>query len=369
MSRTPVSSTLRKERRRAGLSQAALAHRVGVSRQAIVAIEAGKQVPGTDLALNLARALSCSVEDLFHLETQPSTVHATMAEAGEPSSKRVVLGRVLGRWVAHPVSSHTQAAHGVTGSGSGSGGRIEPLTAARHFEDNLLVAGCAPLLGLLAQRSRSPRGDLAASWIPRGSVGALGLLDAGLVHMAGVHFEDSGPGALDDLIRSHLAGQPWQTVTLTRWRQGLAVPKGNPLAVRTPEDLLRPGLRFAHRERGAVAHQLLTRFVEGAGGRPEDITGPTASGHLAVAHAVAMGAADTGITIEAAALSRGLDFVPLSEERFDLVLRPQQATEKTTEAFLNLMVDGAFRRDAGALGGYDLSQTGRRRDFEPAPAA
>jgi putative transcriptional regulator len=48
-----------------GLSQQALAERVGVSRQAVLSIEAGRQVPSTALALQLAHTVGRSVEDLF----------------------------------------------------------------------------------------------------------------------------------------------------------------------------------------------------------------------------------------------------------------------------------------------------------------
>ena len=61
----PVVNRLRQRRQQAGLSQAALSERVGVSRQALAAIEASRQVPSTTLALELARQLRCSVETSF----------------------------------------------------------------------------------------------------------------------------------------------------------------------------------------------------------------------------------------------------------------------------------------------------------------
>ena len=67
MSELLVASDLRERRERLRLSQAALAERVGASRQAIVAIEAGKRVPSTVLSLRLSRALGCRVEDIFAL--------------------------------------------------------------------------------------------------------------------------------------------------------------------------------------------------------------------------------------------------------------------------------------------------------------
>ena len=58
---------LREARLAAGLTQAALAQRVEVSRKTINTVENGVFVPSTELALRLARALGTTVEALFAL--------------------------------------------------------------------------------------------------------------------------------------------------------------------------------------------------------------------------------------------------------------------------------------------------------------
>ena len=60
-------NTLKEERGRLGLTQAALAGRIGVSRKTINTVENGVFVPSTVLALKLAQALGRSVECLFQL--------------------------------------------------------------------------------------------------------------------------------------------------------------------------------------------------------------------------------------------------------------------------------------------------------------
>ena len=61
-----ITSSLSTYRLKAGLTQADLAERVGVTRQTIIAIEKGSYSPSVKLALMLARVFSCRVEDLFH---------------------------------------------------------------------------------------------------------------------------------------------------------------------------------------------------------------------------------------------------------------------------------------------------------------
>jgi putative transcriptional regulator len=62
-----LSNTLREARETAGLTQGQLAEAIGVSRKTINTVENGVFVPSTVIALKLARALGCRVEDLFQL--------------------------------------------------------------------------------------------------------------------------------------------------------------------------------------------------------------------------------------------------------------------------------------------------------------
>jgi putative molybdopterin biosynthesis protein len=64
---SPVENRIRSRRQAAGLSQQELARRCGMTRQAMNASEAGHYVPSTLMAMRLAKALGCQVEDLVHL--------------------------------------------------------------------------------------------------------------------------------------------------------------------------------------------------------------------------------------------------------------------------------------------------------------
>jgi putative transcriptional regulator len=61
-------NTLKVERAKRDWTQGELAERLGVSRQTIHAIESGKYVPSTVLALKLAQLFGVPVEELFQLE-------------------------------------------------------------------------------------------------------------------------------------------------------------------------------------------------------------------------------------------------------------------------------------------------------------
>ena len=63
-----MENTIRVERAKKQITQAELAKRVQVSRQTIHAVETGKFVPSTVLALKISQYFGIMLEDLFQLE-------------------------------------------------------------------------------------------------------------------------------------------------------------------------------------------------------------------------------------------------------------------------------------------------------------
>lgn len=371
MAEPHITPHLRGRRADAGLSQRDLAARVGISRQAVVAIEAGKQVPSTVVALQMARALRCRVEDLFTLPSGPR-LSAFLAVPGQRThTRRLAMGRVDGRWAAHPLEGGDRPGDGLLVGVPPLDGTatVEPLSDLAELERNVLVAGCAPLLGVLTGSLGRRHGDARATWIPANSTRALELLAGGLVHVAGLHLVDAArPGGHADLVQQRFPGETTVIVNLTRWRQGLVVAAGNPLGIEDATDLLRADVRFVRREPGAGARALVAHVLGPDGEAPGG--GPLASGHLEVARLVALGLADTGIAIEAAALAEGLDFIPLAEERFDLVVPEARLGERPVSRLLDLIGERSFQADVRPLAGYDLSTAGHASTVggEAAPA-
>ncbi len=116
MTETRLRNDVRRRRRDLGLSQEALGDRVGVSRHAIMRVERGRQVPSTTLALRLADVFGCAVKDVFRLERVPELEvrlplpHPAATTSTPAPSSRVAVGRVDGRWAAHPLPAHATGA-------------------------------------------------------------------------------------------------------------------------------------------------------------------------------------------------------------------------------------------------------------------
>jgi putative transcriptional regulator len=69
-----MKNTIKVERAKKNWTQADLAQRLGVSRQAVNAVETGKFVPSTVLALKMAQAFGTAVEQVFQLEESDGLV-------------------------------------------------------------------------------------------------------------------------------------------------------------------------------------------------------------------------------------------------------------------------------------------------------
>ncbi len=360
-----VISSLREFRLARRLSQAELARQVGISRQALCAAEAGTAVPGTDLALRLSAALGTRVEVLFQLADAPPRVQARAAgERPLHEGERVVLGEVDGRWVAHLIDrrrGESLAADGLVHAAAARGDlSVEPLGDLGPARQRLVVMGCAPALGILASRLGGEAHGCRLAWVQGSSTAALLALKRGEVHVAGVHLLDERSGRYNsEQVRRAFPGERMLRVVLASWEQGIVVAPGNPKRLRRASDLARPRVRLVAREPGAGAHKLLERALRAEGIDRVPAAAKEAHGHLEVAQAIALGAADAGVAIRSAALAFGLDFVPLAEERFDLVIPPGLATDPRVERMVDVLGSRSFRRELDLLGGYGTGQSGQ----------
>ena len=142
--------------------------------------------------------------------------------------------------------------------------------------------------------------------------------------------------------------------------QGIVVPRGNPLGLANIGDVAKKRARIAERQAGAGAQALLLRLVKLGGIELESLQrGVIARTGDDLALAVREGRVDCGIATRATAATRGLDFVSLVWEKFDLVIRRRNYFEPHAQALFAFAREPAFQERADALTGYDVSETGR----------
>ncbi|MDN5930034.1 MAG: molybdopterin biosynthesis protein, partial [Pseudonocardia sp.] len=289
---------------------------------------------------------------------------------------RVRLGRVDGDVVATPLprgagvlTSLVRAdgllvvPSGVEGHHAGEQVRVELLRGLGEIGRTIVAIGSHDLvLDVAASKLRAadPLVTLASSNV--GSLGGLVALRDGLCHVAGSHLLDQASGEYTLPYVDRLLSEDVAVVRLVHRDQGLIVAPGNPLGLAGVDDLVRPGLRYVNRQRGAGTRALLDHELGRRGIDPAGVAGYSREEHthLAVAAAVSAGRADTGMGILAAARAFGLDFVPVAREPYDLVLRASTLDDDLLAPLWALLQQDRFREHVEGLGGYSCTETGRR---------
>lgn len=195
-----------------------------------------------------------------------------------------------------------------------------------------------------------------------GSLDGLAALARREACVTALHVPDPDTGEFNEsAVRAELPGESLVGLVWAWREQGLILPPGNPKGLSRIEDLARPDVVVAGRQRRAGSHLLLLHLLGNVGLRLDALRllpAPAAS-EDEVAASVAEGRADAGFGIRAEASLRGLVFVPLLRERFDLVARPRDWFEPPLQALLAFTRGEAFRARAARLGGYDVVETGR----------
>lgn len=341
-------------------------------------------VPGYPVSAALtfdifAAPLLAELEGAAPRERPSATAHLARklpSAIGMDDWVRVRLGRVRDRVVATPLprgagvlTSLVRAdgllvvPSGVEGHHAGEEVRVELLRGLGEIDRTIVAIGSHDLvldLAASALRADDPLITLASSNV--GSLGGLVALRDGLCHIAGSHLLDPATGEYTLPYVDKLLGPDTAVIRLVHRDQGLIVVPGNPLELAKIDDLTRPGLRYVNRQRGAGTRVLLDHELARRGIDPADVSGYPREEHthLAVAAAVAAGRADTGMGIRAAARAFGLDFVPVTQEPYDLVLHTDSLTDDRLAPLWALLDRAHFREQVEALGGYSCAETGRR---------
>ncbi len=232
--------------------------------------------------------------------------------------------------------------------------RIQPIGPPRP---TLVIAGCDPALPLLEPPLGLLDPPVAFSWWPCSSRTALELAAAGLVHVAGAHLRGPG-GRYNTGPAAQLLPGGAEIIGFCSWREGLVVRPG--LDIAGVRDLVRLGLRLVNREAGAEARSVLDRELARAGVAARELPGydTQATGHLQVAAAITAGLADAGVASEPAALAYGLGFVPLTAERFDLVIPAGQAGTREVQGLLKVLSSRWLLDQLASLPGCDAASCG-----------
>ena len=291
---------------------------------------------------------------------------------------RVKLGRVEGRVVAVPISrgagllSSLVRADAVVrvprlseGLEEGREVMAEVWGIEPDLDKTLLIIGSHDMsLDLLAHMAL-PLG-IRVSSAHVGSLGGITALRRREAHASGVHLLDETTGAYNKpFVQRLLPGRDWVLVRVATRQQGLMVAPGNPLGIRGLQHL-QGDVTFVNRQKGAGTRVLLDHYLGLLGIDPRSIRGYDREEHthMAVASAVKSGAADAGLGILAAARALGLDFVPVAQEPYEILVSRETSGSGAFQTLLGIIRSEEFKKGLQELGGYDTSDTGKETPVE-----
>ncbi|MEG6584742.1 molybdopterin biosynthesis protein [Dendrosporobacter sp. 1207_IL3150] len=313
---------------------------------------------------------------LDEVKTEAVLTKQLVSNIGVEEFIRVSVGNIQGRLVAVPlnrgagiISSLTKAQGLVRLEQSCAGisaGTVVPVKLLRGNQpiNNLLAVGshdmALEILGSFLRR-RAENSSLSCANV--GSMAGIMAIRNNEAHIAGIHLLDDKTGIYNlSFAQKLLANRSntWQLVHLAMRQQGLIVALGNPKNIHSLIDLSRPDVTFVNRQRGSGTRMLLDFELGKMNISPSEIYGyeKEVGTHMAAAASILAGAADAAIGVEAAANALNLDFIPIAQEQYDIILN-FESNDQAQDIILEILKSPEFRNEVEALGGYDLSDAGR----------
>ncbi|BBO70743.1 DNA-binding protein [Desulfosarcina alkanivorans] len=276
-------------------------------------------------------------------------VYTLISEKGLPASK------VTGKWIfpRHLVEQWVE---------SNTVNYPQNHKVLPPYEGLLVIAGSNDILleKTLSLFNLRHSGHLAV-FGNLGSVGGISALRRNLCHVATSHLlQENGDEYNFDFLQRQFDRMP-VVVNFCRRDQGIILPKGNPNNVRAVKDLAKEGVRIVNRSLATGTRLLFDRELKQAGIAGERIIGydREVGRHMDVGLEILSGRADAGPGIRPVASLLGLDFLPLRQERYDLLVTRERFFDQGIQYFLSLVHEKAFIQSAEKLEGYDVSTSGK----------
>lgn len=237
------------------------------------------------------------------------------------------------------------------------------IAEEKQFNNAIVICGQDVMLDILSRQLERYCGGVQILRSYIGSYNGLYSLYQGNVQVATAHLWDGDTGEYNiPYVKRLLPGTPAIIVHLACRMQGFYVAKGNPKGVKGWEDLKREDITIINREKGSGTRILLDEHLRIMGINHSSIKGYDREcfSHLAVASAVARGGADIAVGNEKNGQQvKGIDFIPLQNERFELVVKKEDLNKSYFQSIINILNSDEFKMELEGIGGYDLTDLGK----------
>ena len=242
---------------------------------------------------------------------------------------------------------------------------VENLNNIKKLEspNDIIISGQDAILDILAENIREKTNDVRVLRSNVGSYASLYDLYNDKISISSTHLWDGDTNEYNTAyVRKMLPGISCLLINLAYRNVGFYVAKGNPQKINTWRDLTKKNISMINREKGSGIRILLDEKLRLNNIDREKINGYNIEkqSHAAVARSIARGEGDVGIGNEKVASQISeIDFIPLQEERYDLVIRESDLKYPIYKLILNVVESEDFKKEIESLGGYDLKDIGK----------
>jgi putative molybdopterin biosynthesis protein len=334
-------------------------------------------VPGYPVSAYLAlewfvRPLICKYLGVAEPKRQKLMVklgRRIVSTMGAEDFVRMNIGYVNGQFVANPL---TRAA-GVTmslvradgllvvppeelGYEQGDMVEVELLRPLEEIRQVIVFSGSHDLtIDLLSSHLKRERTEMKIVSSHVGSMAGIMAVRKGEAHIAGIHLLDPETKQYNiSYVKRMLPGMNVVLYPFLKRTQGWMLPKGNPAGVETVKDIAEKRINYVNRQKGAGTRILFDLLLEEAGIRSEEIIGYDREmfSHLSVAAEVKGSGNACGLGIYPAAKAMGLDFLPVADESYDLLMTIDFFESEQGKWLISVIQSESFKKAVEQIGGY-----------------
>ncbi|QED49780.1 molybdopterin biosynthesis protein [Cytobacillus dafuensis] len=286
---------------------------------------------------------------------------------------RMNIGFVAGEFIANPLSR----AAGVTmslvradgllvipptslGYEQGEYAEVELLKPLEEIKNSIVFIGSHDLtIDLLSSemKKRNRSSSVMSSHV--GSLAGMMAIKKGEAHVAGIHLLDPESKTYNKTyIQRFLADKEVVLYPFLKRKQGWLLSKGNPLEIKTLADIRNKEAHFVNRQKGAGTRILFDMLLRESEMSVEEIIGYEREmfSHLGVAAEVKGDQHAVGLGIYPAAKSMGLDFIPVSDEHYDLLMTKDFYESEQGRCLIEVIQSVGFIEKVEGIGGYMIEK-------------
>jgi putative molybdopterin biosynthesis protein len=243
--------------------------------------------------------------------------------------------------------------------------RCEIMGDEKRLTQRIHIIGSHDLsLDFLRDMMKVKRPDLDVISTHTGSLSGIFAFKKGVTQLCTTHILDEETRTYNiPILKKYLEDMPFVLYHIARRQQGLLVQKGNPKNISDMKDLSRSDIKFINRQTGSGTRILLDTMLKEQNIEKQSINGydREESSHTAIGILVRESVADTGVAIHSIARIFSLDFIPLAQEDYELLVTKEFSEDNRFKMLMELIASDEFKKRLEDMGGYDTKDTGTIR--------